>query len=142
MKILLFILAILAFLSGAGILASAKSAIHEIEAFILFLISAVFISGAGVVEAVEALEDRAAVGVGKSNDFRKCPSCAELSGRMPSNVEPNRPSDRMQDQARDTEADPAASKESTGRKMTRHGYLIYLVLVAAIIAILFMIDRS
>lgn len=44
MRILLFLLAVLTFLAGAGILAAAKSAIHEIEAFILFLISAVFIS--------------------------------------------------------------------------------------------------
>lgn len=55
MRILLFILAILAFLAGASILATAKSAIHEIEAFVLFLIAAVFISGAGVVEAVNLL---------------------------------------------------------------------------------------
>lgn len=55
MRILLFLLAILAFLAGAGILAGAKSAIHEIEALILFLIGAVFISGAGVVEAVNQL---------------------------------------------------------------------------------------
>lgn len=56
MKILLFVLAIVAFLAGGGVLAEAKSAIHEIEAFILFLISAVFISGAGVVEAVNQLK--------------------------------------------------------------------------------------
>jgi hypothetical protein len=55
MRILLFLLGNLAFLVGAGILAGAKSAIHEIEAFILFLIGAVFISGAGVVEAVNLL---------------------------------------------------------------------------------------
>jgi len=55
MRVLLFLLSILAFLVGIGILVSAKSAIHEIEAFILFLISAVFISGAGVVEAVNLL---------------------------------------------------------------------------------------
>jgi hypothetical protein len=55
MRILLFILAILAFLAGASIFAAAKSAIHEIEGFMLFLISAVFISGAGVVEAVNLL---------------------------------------------------------------------------------------
>jgi hypothetical protein len=60
MRILLFLLAILAFLAGAGILAGAKSAIHEIEAFILFLISAVFISGAGVVEAVNLLRKEVA----------------------------------------------------------------------------------
>jgi len=55
MRIMLFILAILVFLAGVGILADAKSAIQEIEAFILFLIASVFISGAGVVEAVNLL---------------------------------------------------------------------------------------
>ncbi len=52
MRILLFLLCALAFLAGAGILANAQSAIHEIEAFILFLISAVFLVGASVVEAI------------------------------------------------------------------------------------------
>ena len=55
MRIVLFLLAILAFLAGAGILAGAQSAIHEIEAFILFLICSVFITGAAVVEAVNLL---------------------------------------------------------------------------------------
>ena len=55
MQFLLFVLAILAFLAGAAIFAGAKSAIHEIEAFLLFLISAIFISGASVVEAVHRL---------------------------------------------------------------------------------------
>ncbi len=55
MRILLWILAIVALLVGAIIFAAAKSAIHEIEGFMLFLISAVFISGAGVVEAVNRL---------------------------------------------------------------------------------------
>ena len=55
MRILLFVLAVLAFLSGAGVLVSAKSAVHEIEAFILFLVAAVCLSGAGVIEAVNRL---------------------------------------------------------------------------------------
>ena len=52
MRFVLFLLCVLAFLAGAGILADAKSAIHEIEAFILFLISAVLLAGASVVEAI------------------------------------------------------------------------------------------
>ena len=55
MRILLFLFATLALLAGAIIFTAAKSAIHEIEAFILFVISAVLISGAGVVEAVNGL---------------------------------------------------------------------------------------
>lgn len=55
MRVLLFGLAILAALIGGTILAAAESAIHEIEAFILFLIAAVLASGAAVVEAVNLL---------------------------------------------------------------------------------------
>jgi len=55
MRIFLFCLAILALLAGVSILLYAKSAIHEIEAFVLFLISAVFLSGAAVVESVNLL---------------------------------------------------------------------------------------
>ncbi|MHC4741273.1 MAG: hypothetical protein ACYS8Z_05150 [Planctomycetota bacterium] len=55
MRIILFLLAILVFLGGAGIFAGAQSAIHEIEAFILFVICSVLISGAAVVEAVNLL---------------------------------------------------------------------------------------
>lgn len=40
----------------AWILASAKSAIHEIEAFILFLISSVLISSASIIIAIEKKE--------------------------------------------------------------------------------------
>ncbi len=57
MRILLFVFEILAFVAGLVVLASAKSAIHEIESFILFLIGAVFLSGAGVVEAVNSLRN-------------------------------------------------------------------------------------
>lgn len=55
MRLLLFFLAVVAFLAGAGILTTAKSAIHEIEAFILLLIAAVLLSGAAIVEAVNEL---------------------------------------------------------------------------------------
>jgi len=60
MRILLFLLAILAFLAGAVFFVSDKSTIHEIEAFILFLISAVLISGAGIVETVNLLRQEMA----------------------------------------------------------------------------------
>lgn len=59
MRILLFILALLlAFSDGARIMAVAQSAVHEIEAFILFLTGAVFISGAAVVEAMNAMRKK------------------------------------------------------------------------------------
>ncbi len=56
MRILLFVLAIFAFVVGLGFLGVAGSAIHEIESFILFLISAVLMSGASVVEAINRLQ--------------------------------------------------------------------------------------
>ena len=52
LRIFLFILCALAFVGGVGCLAVAQSALHEIEAFILFLISAVLLVGAAVVEAI------------------------------------------------------------------------------------------
>ncbi len=52
MRVFLFILCILSFLAGVMIFAAAKSAIHEIEAFLLFLIGAVFLVGAAIVEAI------------------------------------------------------------------------------------------
>ncbi len=55
MRILLFISAVLTLLCGIAILFSAKSAIHEIEGFMLFIISAVCMAGAGIVEAVNRL---------------------------------------------------------------------------------------
>lgn len=58
MRIVFFLLCILAFLAGAGVQAVAQSAIHEIEAFILYLISAVFFVGAGIVEAVNNARKR------------------------------------------------------------------------------------
>lgn len=59
MRVLLFVAAVLAFLAGVGILVSAKSAVHEIEGFILFLIAAVCLSGAGVIEAVVLMRKEA-----------------------------------------------------------------------------------
>lgn len=58
MRILLFIVAIVSFSDGPRVMAVAQSAVHEIEAFILFLIGAVFISGAAVVEAVNTVRKK------------------------------------------------------------------------------------
>lgn len=55
MKYVLIVIGVLALLSGFGILTSAKSAIHEIEAFILFLISSVLISSASIIIAITPL---------------------------------------------------------------------------------------
>jgi len=54
MRIFLFILCLLSFLAGSMIFAGAKSAIHEIEAFLLFLICAVFSVGAAIVDAIHS----------------------------------------------------------------------------------------
>jgi len=58
MRVLLVVLAVLAFLAGAGILEGAQSAIHEIEAFMLFLIGAVFFSGAAIVGSVTLMRKK------------------------------------------------------------------------------------
>jgi hypothetical protein len=58
MRILLFVLGLVAFLCGASVMAVAQSAVHEIEAFILFLIGAVFVSGAAIVEAVNGVRKK------------------------------------------------------------------------------------
>jgi len=58
MRVLLFILGLVAFSYGASVIAIAQSAVHEIEAFILFLIGAVFVSGAAIVEAVDGVRKK------------------------------------------------------------------------------------
>ena len=66
MKYVLFVLAILAFLAGLGILFSANSAIHEIEAFVLCIVSAVLLSGGAIVGAVGRIEKRMETASGES----------------------------------------------------------------------------
>ncbi len=58
MKIILLVFAILAFLAGFGILSSAKSSIHEIEAFTLYIVSSVFFIGFAIVGAINILTER------------------------------------------------------------------------------------
>jgi uncharacterized membrane protein len=53
MKMTFAIAGILVFGIAALLFAGAKSALHEIEAFILFLISTVLIVGAWVIEAID-----------------------------------------------------------------------------------------
>jgi len=53
MRNVLAVISILSFLAGAGILSESKTAIHEIEGFLLFLISASTLSGAGIIEAIQ-----------------------------------------------------------------------------------------
>jgi hypothetical protein len=58
MRYLLFVLCALAFLIGAAFLHAAKGAIHEIEAFVLFLISAVFLVGGSIVESIAITREK------------------------------------------------------------------------------------
>jgi hypothetical protein len=58
MRLILFLLAIVAFLAGFGILAAAKSAVHEIEGFALYIVAAVLFSGAAIVDALINLPKR------------------------------------------------------------------------------------
>jgi hypothetical protein len=55
MRILLYLGAAVPFLFAVVLALIANSAIQQIQAYILFLIAAVCLSGAGVVEAVNAL---------------------------------------------------------------------------------------
>ena len=52
MRFVLFILAVLALLAGIAILEGSNSSIHEIEGFIVLLISAVLLSGATIVDEI------------------------------------------------------------------------------------------
>ena len=57
MKLLLFIGSILSGVIGGLILMNAESAIHEIEAFMLFLISVVQFVGVAVIEAIDRVRN-------------------------------------------------------------------------------------
>ena len=67
MRIILSVLAMAAFAYGAAIMTVAQSAIHEIEASILFLIGAVLLSGGAIVEAVHVMHKK----LGESLSQRK-----------------------------------------------------------------------
>ena len=54
MRIFLFILCVLSFLAGFIALAHAKSAVEEVPAFLLFLMGAVFLVGAAIVDAIKS----------------------------------------------------------------------------------------
>ncbi len=53
MRWVLLLLSGVSFVLGCGILAIAESALHEIEAFILFVCCAVLLAGAAIVSAIE-----------------------------------------------------------------------------------------
>jgi hypothetical protein len=55
MHIVLFVLSGLALLCGFGTTASAQGAIHQVYAGVFYVIAAVLLSGAAVVEAVNRL---------------------------------------------------------------------------------------
>jgi 4-hydroxybenzoate polyprenyltransferase len=59
-KYLFFMLSVIAGLIGLVVLAGSKSAVHEIEALVLFLIAAVWFVGASVVAAIQDLKAAAA----------------------------------------------------------------------------------
>lgn len=58
MKISLLILSIIAFVMGFGIFSQARSAVHEIEAFVLFAVSAILFSGYAIVSAINLLSNK------------------------------------------------------------------------------------
>ena len=58
MHIFLSIFSVLAFLAGLGVLIGATGAIHEIEGFVLMLISSVLLVGAAIVDAIRYARER------------------------------------------------------------------------------------
>jgi hypothetical protein len=53
--VLFTLFGVLALLAGGSIFSVAKSAVHEIEAFILLLIGAVFLVGAALLDALRTV---------------------------------------------------------------------------------------
>jgi len=53
MKYLLYTVAVIALLLGAQVLVSAKSAIHEIEAFLLFIMATIALSGGAIITTLK-----------------------------------------------------------------------------------------
>ena len=70
MRFLLFILAVVAFLIGFGLFSISTSAVHESLAMLTILVGAVFLSGAGIVEAIHQLQKKLLKAL-ESNDANK-----------------------------------------------------------------------
>lgn len=64
MRALLFILGAVTFLGGIGVLAQGHNPLQEIEAFIVLLISAVLVSGAALLGALDIVSKKLDVRVG------------------------------------------------------------------------------
>lgn len=73
MKYLLFVGAVLAFLMAVVHMMVAKSAIHEIAAYVLFLTAAVLMAGAGIIEAIHRLQKAVVAGDGLTADPHRYP---------------------------------------------------------------------
>lgn len=58
MAIFLVVLSVAAFLAGSSVLRTAKGAVHEIEALICFMVSAIFLSSGFVVAAIQSVDRR------------------------------------------------------------------------------------
>ena len=58
MKVVLLILSILAFIGGFFVIFMAESSIHEIEALVLFIVSAILFSGYTIVSAINLLSSK------------------------------------------------------------------------------------
>ena len=78
MRFVFAILAVLIFLGGCSILAAAKSAIHEIEAFMLFLIAAVFLVGGAIMDALVVIRKELKQQFGSSTTKRMPPPTFEF----------------------------------------------------------------
>jgi len=71
MRVILFLLAIGALLLGGSIITEAEGAVHQIQAFIFYLIGAVLFSAAAVVDAIVTLPKRMAKATKSNTELKK-----------------------------------------------------------------------
>lgn len=72
MQVILYALAAIALLYGAAISMGAKSAIHEIQASVSFIVFAVLLSGGGIISAIERLRSQSS-GAAVESDPKRFP---------------------------------------------------------------------
>ncbi|AMV20634.1 tetratricopeptide repeat protein [Planctomyces sp. SH-PL14] len=97
MRIILIALCTIALFFGIALLGAARSAIHEIEAFVLFLIAAVLLSGAGIIEAVNLASKKLLAAIDSAGetlsardaDFAAAPPRAAFAPAVPPQPSPS-----------------------------------------------------
>lgn len=83
MRVILFLMSLGAGCFGALIFLASESAIHEIEAFILFLIAAVFIGSAAICDAVIIARNQIVDAIEEASEKRSKKAAGEDSPGNP-----------------------------------------------------------